>query len=106
MAVKHRIKCDGSEVMVREEEGSYILSIQASSNPLGFGSLLEAFPNQDEAVRAAEKFCMMLAVAKERGYYLENGYFVKPEKERIPVNVCLQQDELTEESWIIRLERV
>ncbi|WP_341418060.1 hypothetical protein [Paenibacillus filicis] len=99
MTVKHLIKCHGSEVLVREEDGSYILSIQATTNPLGFGSPLETFSEKEAAIAAAEKFCGLLTAAKERGYYLESGYFVKPDKEKLSVKLCLQQ-ELDENGWI------
>ncbi|WP_159888580.1 hypothetical protein [Paenibacillus puerhi] len=105
MTVKHLIKCHGSEILVREEDGSYILSIQSSTNPLGFGSPLETFAEKEEAIQAADKFCNLLTAAKERGYYLENGYFVKPDKEKLSVKQCLQR-ELGEDGWITELEQV
>ncbi|SDE07728.1 hypothetical protein SAMN02799630_04637 [Paenibacillus sp. UNCCL117] len=105
MTVKHLIKCHGSEVLVREADGSYILSIQSSTNPLGFGSTLETFSDKEEAIQAAEKFCTLLSAAKERGYYLENGYFAKPDKEKLSVKQCLKK-ELDENGWISELETV
>ncbi|MDO3678513.1 hypothetical protein [Paenibacillus ehimensis] len=104
MKVKHSIKCHGSEVLVREEGGKYHLSIQAAANPLGSGNVLETFSDKEEAIRAAEQFCKMLTAAKEHGYYLDNGHFVKPERERIPVAFCLKEH-LTEELWIAHLNR-
>ncbi|UUZ81552.1 hypothetical protein LJK88_44175 [Paenibacillus sp. P26] len=100
MTVKHSIKCQGSEILVREtEEGQYHVAIQASNNPLGYGNVLETFADQEKAIRAAEQFCKQLAAAKERGYYLEEGHFVKPEREKIPVAAGLKE-EMEVEQWI------
>ncbi|MCZ8519696.1 MULTISPECIES: hypothetical protein [Paenibacillus] len=105
MTVKHSIKCSGSEVLVRETpEKQYILAIQSTTNPLGFGNVLETFTDKEEAIRSAELFCRSLSAAKERGYYLENGHFVKPERERIPVAACFHEGQ-TEEGWIEQLSR-
>jgi hypothetical protein len=104
MTVKHSIKCHGSEVLVREADGKYHLTIQASSNPLGFGNILKTFTDQELAIQVAAQFCRMLSAAKERGYYLDNDHFVKPEREKVPVSVCLRQDQ-TEELWIAQLDR-
>ncbi|WP_426449766.1 hypothetical protein ACP26L_32645 [Paenibacillus sp. S-38] len=105
MTVKHSIKCSGSEILVRETpDKQYILAIQSATNPLGFGNVLETFADKDEAIRSAELFCRSLAAAKERGYYLENGYFVKPQREKIPVATSFHAGQ-TEEGWIEQLSR-
>jgi hypothetical protein len=105
MTVQHLIKCHGCEVLVREQDGAYILSIQATTNPLGFGRPLETFSEKEAAIAAAEKFCALLTAAKERGYYLESGDFVKPDKARLSVKECLQK-ELDENGWISEREQV
>lgn len=100
MTVKHSIKCQGSEILVRETgEGMYDLAIQAMSNPLGYGNVLESFPDMEQAIRAADQFCKMLTAAQKQGYYLEEGHFVKPERERIPAKEGLRE-EVEVEAWI------
>jgi hypothetical protein len=100
MTIRHRITCDGSEVLVRESDpNTYQVSIQAKVNPLGQGNVLETFPRLEEAIVAAEHFCKLHAAAKEKGYYLENGHFVKPDHPKIHVGQLLQErkhpDQLT-----------
>lgn len=99
MTVKHKIKCHGSEVLVREAEaGKYQLSIQAMTNPLGFGNVLETFTDADTAIKAAELFCNLLLELKEDGYHLENDHFVKEGRDHIPVAECLRE-RMSEEGW-------
>ncbi|WP_234340179.1 hypothetical protein [Gorillibacterium timonense] len=88
--IKHRIKCFDSELLVRESgEASYELTIQSSSNPLGFGNALHTFKSCDEAVRAAEHFCGLYTAAREKGYYLREKSFIKPDREKIEVSSLL-----------------
>ncbi|MBP1153911.1 MULTISPECIES: hypothetical protein [unclassified Paenibacillus] len=92
MTVKHKIKCNGSEVLVREaEDKTYQLSIQATNNPLGFGNVLETFSDIETAIKGAELFCKLLAEKKEDGYHLENDEFVKADCENIPVAGFLRE---------------
>lgn len=90
MMIKHRIKCFDSEILVcAKEDASYELTIQALSNPLGFGKTLHAFPTEELAVEAADSFCRMYAAARERGYYLKEGYFAKPDRVSIDIKPFL-----------------
>lgn len=105
MTVKHSIKCQGSEILVRvADDGNFHLAIQATSNPLGYGNVLETFSDVAEAIRAAEQFCKMLTAAKERGYYLEEGNFVKPEKAKIPATAGLKEN-IGVEEWVQQFDR-
>jgi hypothetical protein len=93
MTIRHSISCDdGSEVLVREAStDSYQVTIQAQNNPLSQGNVLETFPKLEEAIVAAEHFCKLHAAAKGKGYYLENGHFVKPDRPKIHVGQLLQE---------------
>ncbi|WNQ10528.1 hypothetical protein MJA45_23370 [Paenibacillus aurantius] len=87
MVIKHRIKCFDSELLVCETgQNNYELTIQASSNPLGFGNSLESFDNEEKAVSAAEHFCKVYTLARERGYYLKDKKFAKADKEMIEIS--------------------
>jgi hypothetical protein len=91
VTIRHSITCDGSEVLVHEvDPGSYQVNIQSNVNPLGKGNVLETFSRLEEAIVAAENFCKLHATAKEKGYYLENGHFVKPDRPKIHVGKLLQ----------------
>lgn len=99
MTVKHKIKCNGSEVLVREaEDKTYQLSIQATTNPLGFGNVLATFSDIETAKKGAELFCILMAEMKEDGYHLENDHFVKADRDKIPVANCLRE-RMSEEDW-------
>jgi hypothetical protein len=92
MTIRHKITCDSSEVLVREADpNSYQVSIQALVNPLGKGNVLETFPRLEEAIVAAENFCKLHSIAREKGYYLENGHFVKPDRPKIHVGQLLNE---------------
>lgn len=93
MTVKHTIPCEGSEVSVRQTEANtYQVTIQAvTNNPLGTGNVLETFSDVHEAIQAAELFCKLHAAAKEMGYYLDNGHFVKPERPKLHIGTLLQE---------------
>ncbi|NHN29736.1 hypothetical protein [Paenibacillus agricola] len=92
MTIRHTITCDDSEVLVREiDPKSYQVSIQAQVNPLGKGNVLETFPKLEEAIVAAEHFCKLHTAAKSKGYYLENGHFVKPDRPKIHVGQLLNE---------------
>ncbi|TDF95509.1 hypothetical protein [Paenibacillus piri] len=92
MTIRHSIACDGSDVLVRETGlRSFEVSIQARINPLGKGNVLETFAGLEEAVAAAEHFCKLHAAAKEQGYHLEEGYFVKVDKPKHHVGRLLQE---------------
>ncbi|WP_240421891.1 hypothetical protein [Paenibacillus periandrae] len=92
MTIKHSITCEGSDVLVHEtESNSYQVSIQSKSNPLGKGNVLETFTRLEEAIVAAEHFCKLHAAAKEKGYYLENGHFVKPDRPKLHVGQLLNE---------------
>ncbi|MFH5186384.1 hypothetical protein ACHHV8_29310 [Paenibacillus sp. TAB 01] len=93
MTIKHSIPCEGSEVTVRHTgTDTYQVSIQAvSNNPLGTGNVLETFSNLDEAIQAAELFCRLHTTAKEMGYYLDNGHFIKPDRPKLHIGTLLQE---------------
>lgn len=85
--IKHRIKCFDSELLVRENgKTSYELAIQSSSNPLGFGNTLHTFKSLEEGLEAAERFCKLYTAAREKGYYLKEKSFTKPDREKIEVS--------------------
>ncbi|WP_213526080.1 hypothetical protein [Paenibacillus sp. J31TS4] len=89
---KQRIPCFDSEVLVNDVGGgTYELAIQAGTNPLGKGNRLEAFPTLEQALQAAEQFCQLYAVARERGYYLKENAFVKPDRASVPIKECLTE---------------
>ncbi|MFD2611829.1 hypothetical protein [Paenibacillus gansuensis] len=97
--VKHRVKCFDSEILVVEKtEAKYELSIQSLLNPLGFGIPLETFTNEDDAISASQYFCHMYTIAKEKGYYLQNNSFNKPDKESITVQWVIH-NKFTEDEW-------
>lgn len=86
MAVKYAMKCFDSEVYVfQEDDSTYHVNIQSFSRPLGQGNKLETFKSEWQAIEAAKRFCQMYALAKARGYYLQERSFIKPAKSDIPV---------------------
>src|SRR5665647_1222583 len=98
MTIRHTVTCDSSEVLVVETDpSSYQVSIQAQVNPLGKGNVLETFSKLDEAIIAAEHFCKLYTAAKSKGYYLENGYFVKPDRPKLHVGMLLNDRKDPEE---------
>ncbi|MFE5321053.1 hypothetical protein ACFQ88_20315 [Paenibacillus sp. NPDC056579] len=102
MTVKHSIPCEGSEVSVREtDKQTYQVTIQAQVNPLGKGNVLETFPSLEEAIQAAELFCKLHAAAKLKGYHLEEGHFVKPDRPRLHVGLLLYKKTMPEELVLI-----
>lgn len=102
MTVKHSIPCEGSEVSVREtDKQTYQVSIQAQVNPLGTGNVLETFPTLEEAIQAAELFCKLHTAAKEKGYHLEEGHFVKPDRPSIHVGLLLYKKTMPEDMVLI-----
>jgi hypothetical protein len=58
---------------------------------------LETFSRLEEAIVAAEHFCKLHAAAKEQGYHLEEGYFVRPDKPKHHVGQLLQERKSPEE---------
>ncbi|WP_068775469.1 hypothetical protein [Paenibacillus sp. FJAT-26967] len=93
MTVKYTIECEGSEILVREVDSSnYQLCIRASSNPLSKGNILETYSEYNRAIRAADHFCQSYAQAKEHGFYLQETFLVKPDKEPIPVAAILNEE--------------
>jgi hypothetical protein len=102
MTIRHTITCDGSEVLVREANpNSYQVSIQAQANPLGKGNVLETFLKLEEAIVAAEHFCKLYTAAKTKGYYLENGHFVKPDRPKLHVGQLLNERKDPEEMLLL-----
>ncbi|CAG7638591.1 hypothetical protein PAESOLCIP111_03957 [Paenibacillus solanacearum] len=92
MTVVHSIPCDGSEVSVRlTPDRTYQVNIQALVNPLGTGNVLETFAEAETAVQAAELFCELHQSAKERGYHLEEGFFVKADRRSFHVGRLLRE---------------
>jgi len=94
MTIKHRVPCFDSEVIVKEigEDGqAFQLSIQSTSNPLGIGNILGSYSNEEEAIGYSNQFCTFYTVAREKGYYLKDTSFVKPEQPDIPVSVVLSE---------------
>ena len=105
MATDIRIPCFDSEIIVKrsaEQEGSFAVSIQGTANPLAFGNELATFPTEEQAADQARHFCAFYAKARERGYYLKDHAFVKPDFEDIDVSVVFQSD-LTEEQKVALL---
>ncbi|ANE48100.1 hypothetical protein SY83_19445 [Paenibacillus swuensis] len=96
--IKHRVKCFDSEILVVHKNEAYELSIQSLLNPLGFGSALETFLDEDDAVSAAQYFCHMYTIAKEKGYYLQNNSFTKPDKESYAANWVIEK-KFSEDEW-------
>jgi hypothetical protein len=89
MAVKHKLKCFDSEILVVSENDadSFQVNIQSTANPLGFGNTIDTYDTEQKAIEAAAHFCQAYTIAREKGYYLEDKHFTKGGKEeRIPVN--------------------
>lgn len=99
MTVKHRMQCFESDVLVCHNGEKFNLNIQARTNPLGFGRTLAEYPSQEEAVAAAERFCLAYRIARERGYYLKEDALVRPERESLPVRWVLEQTK-SEQEWV------
>ncbi|MBO9607909.1 MAG: hypothetical protein J7639_18250 [Paenibacillaceae bacterium] len=90
MTVKYAVNCFDSEVYVYQEDPStFHVNIQSFSRPLGQGNKLETFGTEWQAIEAAKRFCQMYAAAKEKGYYLKERHFIKPERETIPIRPML-----------------
>ncbi|WP_028549950.1 hypothetical protein [Paenibacillus sp. UNC451MF] len=105
MTVKHSIPCGGNEVTVRQlDMDKYQVTIQSQVNPLGTGNVLETFSGLDEAIQAADLFCKLHAAAKEMGYHLEDGHFVKPDRPKLHVGMLLQEQTMPDE-LIVLLEK-
>ncbi|RKN71258.1 hypothetical protein [Paenibacillus ginsengarvi] len=98
MEIKHQIRCSGSDVLVCEDGRSYQLTIQALTNPLGFGQALGTFDTLEEAIEGAEHFCLVYRIAKEHGYYLKNDELVRHEGKPIAVQWLLER-RFTEQEW-------
>lgn len=98
MEVKHRIRCFESDVLVCEDGSLFNINIQARSNPLGFGRTLGAFEALEQAVEAAEHFCLAYRVAMKHGYYLKGDKLIRHEREPIAVEWVLQRC-LSEQEW-------
>ncbi|GAA4868910.1 hypothetical protein GCM10023310_55750 [Paenibacillus vulneris] len=105
MTVKHSIPCGGNEVSVRQTDSDkFQVTIQSQVNPLGTGNVLETFSNLDDAIQAAELFCKLHAAAKELGYHLEDGHFVKPDRPKLHVGMLLHEQTMPDE-LVLLLER-
>lgn len=102
MEVKHRIRCFESDVLVCEDGRSFLITIQAKTNPLGFGRTLGTFESAERAVEAAEHFCLAYRIAREHGYYLKENELVRHEREPIAVSWVLEQ-RMSEREWDERM---
>jgi hypothetical protein len=86
MDAKKRIPCFDSELLISEKAPQcYELSIQTNANPLGAGQTLSKYDTEEQAIQAAERFCEVYKIAREKGYYLQGVLLTKPDKEKIPV---------------------
>ncbi|HUC91558.1 MAG TPA: hypothetical protein VMS09_05930 [Paenibacillus sp.] len=95
MTVVYQSPCFDVELIVKklEEDGlSYQVSIRSTKNPLGTGNMLGAYPTEEEAVRKTGTLCSFYSKARENGYYLRSGSFVKPGRNDIPVSMVLDGD--------------
>lgn len=92
MAIKHRIPCFDSEILVVEctGEGAYQVSIQSSKNPLSTGNQVGKYPSEEQAVQKSGQFCSFYKAAREKGYYLKADSFVKPDYDDIPVSLLME----------------
>ncbi|CAG7652063.1 hypothetical protein ACFQI7_19335 [Paenibacillus allorhizosphaerae] len=105
MTIVHSIPCDGSEVSVRiTPDRTYQVNIQTLVNPLGTGKVLETFSEAEEAVQAAELFCELHKSAKELGYHLEEGFFVKADQPSYHVGMLLRKGTKPEE-LVVMMEK-
>ncbi|MEF3305194.1 hypothetical protein [Paenibacillus sp. GYB003] len=98
MEVKHQIRCFESDVLVCEDGRSFTISIQARTNPLGFGRALGTFGKLERALDAAEQFCLAYRIAREHGYYLKEDEFVRYGRRPIAVNWVLER-RFSEQEW-------
>ncbi|MCC3375788.1 hypothetical protein [Cohnella sp. REN36] len=85
MTVKYRLACFECDIIVREHNDAHQLSIQSRKNPLGNGNRLADYGSEEEAVHAADQLCESYTIAREYGYHLSGGEFVKAEMPSIPV---------------------
>lgn len=98
MEIKHRIRCFESDVLVCEDGRSYSVTIQARTNPLGFGRPLGTFAKLERAVDAAEQFCLAYRIAMEHGYYLKENELIRHERRPIDVRWVLER-RFSEDEW-------
>ncbi|MBB6637871.1 hypothetical protein [Cohnella thailandensis] len=85
MSVRYELRCFECDVLVRQEEDAYQLSIQARSNPLGRGNQLAIYDTESQAKDAADRFCQMYTLAREYGYFLHGSEFRREECSSISV---------------------
>jgi hypothetical protein len=93
MEARHRIDFFDTEIIVyAKDDTSFQVSINSTKTPLGLGNVLETYSSEQTAIQAAERFFQIYSVAKENGYYLQNDYFTKPDKEKIRVTLIINSD--------------
>jgi hypothetical protein len=95
---KFSVRCFDSDVLVVEKNMSYELRIQSKLNPLGQGNPLESFQSEEDAIEAAHYFCGIYTIAKEKGYYLQNNAFHKPDKQKLDVSWVIHK-RFTSDEW-------
>lgn len=104
MVVKHRINFTDCEVLVCEnEDTTFDVSIQSTTNPLGRGNVLDRFSDERQAIEAAERFHWMYTLAKENGYYLKQDCFTKPNKKEIHISI-MNDGTITKEQYVLQLQ--
>lgn len=77
MTVKYRIECFECDIVVRQKDEAHTLSIQSRKTPLGNGNRLAEYATEQEAVHAADQLCQSYTIAREFGYHLSGGEFVR-----------------------------
>lgn len=91
MTVKYRIECFECDIMVRQKDEAFTLNIQSRKTPLGNGNRLAEYASEEEAVRAADQLCQTYTIAREFGYHLSGGEFVREGVPSISVVSLLDQ---------------
>jgi hypothetical protein len=90
MGIQYQIRCFESDIVVRENQGAYRLSISVRSNPLGSGNRIAEYDTEERAVLAAKRFCQLYTIAREYGYHLDGGEFQKTDMPPLPVANILE----------------
>lgn len=90
MGIQYELRCFESDIVVRENQGVYKLSISVRSNPLGSGNQLAEYESEERAIQAAHRFCQLYTVAREYGYHLNGGELQKADMPPLPVANILE----------------
>ncbi|RUS47792.1 hypothetical protein [Cohnella sp. AR92] len=97
MSVRYELRCFECDILVRQNEDSYQVSIQSLSNPLGRGNPIADYGTESEAVAAADRFCQLYSLAREHDYFLQGSYFRRGEHSSFSVIQLLESRTSPEE---------